>query len=85
MRMFQKCKDTESYSVTLVNHDFSSRQHTRQVYRDAVLKFATAQLSKYTLPVRVQGRRLGHVTKQLENRASSKWGPGFVLLACVCH
>lgn len=57
MKTFQKCEDVESYYVTLVHHDLSFREHTRQMYGHAVLRFGTAQFYKYALQAQVQRSR----------------------------
>lgn len=57
-RTFQKGEVIGSYYGALVNHDLSSREHTRKLYGNKVLKVDVAQFSRYALQVQVQRRRL---------------------------
>lgn len=64
-RTFQKDDIIGAYYGTLVYHDLSSRQHTRKVYGDGVLKVDVARFSKYALQLRVQGKRFEGVKERI--------------------
>lgn len=54
---FQKSETIKSYCTLLVYHDLSSREYTKSVYGNGVLKVDIARLPKFALQAQVQGRR----------------------------
>lgn len=69
-RTFQRSEDTASYYGRLVYHELSSGEHTERVYTDGVLEVDVGRVSKYALPVEVQGRAFERFTARPENKES---------------
>lgn len=67
VRRFQNGEVVGCYHGTLVYQDLSSKEHTRKLYGNGLLKVDAARFSRYALQAQLRRRRLQRGTERLGN------------------